>query len=332
MPLPNRIRIYRTGRRADRDFDLVAPSRPHTRPRLRLRTDEVRLRSIWNTVQQSGPMRHFLGPASSKRAKGLQIEDDRSGEHDTDDEWAFFEPFISAVRAANGLKSPNHRLALDGIFWIARTGAPWRDLPEEWGQVVECLPAVPALDAGRALGGHHGRAKPERSGAGRAPDDRQHSGSRAPSGSGLKKGTPRPGLGRSRGGFTTKIHLLVDAHGLPVRPEITPGQTSDYLGFGLVMADNLPVPSVLLADRGYDADSIRRTMEQRDALPIIPMRKSRKRRVGVDRSLYRLRNLVERCFNKLKTARRVATRYDKTPESFLGFVDIASIRLWFRHL
>ena len=52
----------------------------------------------------------------------------------SDDEWAFFEPFISAVRAANGLKSPNHRLALDGIFWIARTGAPWRDLPEEWGQ------------------------------------------------------------------------------------------------------------------------------------------------------------------------------------------------------
>lgn len=117
-----------------------------------------------------------------------------------------------------------------------------------------------------------------------------------------------------------------------MRTEITPGQTSDYLGFDLVMAGNLPAPSVLLADRGYDADSIRRTIEQRDALPVIPMRKSRKMRVGVDRSLYRLRNLVERCFNKLKNARRVATRYDKTAESFLGFVDITSIRLWLRHL
>ena len=114
--------------------------------------------------------------------------------------------------------------------------------------------------------------------------------------------------------------------------EITPGQTSDYLGFDLVMADNLPAPSVLLADRGYDADSIRETMEKRDVLPVIPMRKSRKKRVGVDRSLYRLRNLVERCFNKLKNARRVATRYDKTAESFLGFIDITSIRLWLRHL
>ena len=95
---------------------------------------------------------------------------------------------------------------------------------------------------------------------------------------------------------------------------------------------DLPQPRVLLADRGYDADSIRNSMEDRSVQPVIPMRKSRKKRVGVDRSLYRLRNLVERCFNKLKNARRVATRYDKTAESFLGFVDITSIRLWFRHL
>jgi len=114
--------------------------------------------------------------------------------------------------------------------------------------------------------------------------------------------------------------------------EITPGQTSDYLGFDLVMAENLPQPSVLLADRGYDADNIRKSMAKRDVLTQIPMRKSRKMRVGVDRSLYRLRNLVERCFNKLKNARRVATRYDKTAESFLGFIDITSIRLWIRHL
>lgn len=117
-----------------------------------------------------------------------------------------------------------------------------------------------------------------------------------------------------------------------MRTEITPGQTSDYHGFDLVMADNLPTPSVLLADRGYDADSIRETMDKRGVLPVIPMRKSRKVRVGVDRSLYRLRNLVERCFNKLKNARRIATRYDKTAESFLGFIDITSIRIWLRHL
>ena len=117
-----------------------------------------------------------------------------------------------------------------------------------------------------------------------------------------------------------------------MRTEITAGQTSDYLGFDLVMADNLPEPSVLLADRSYDSDTIRKTMEARDVLPVIPMRKTRKLRVAVDRRLYRLRNLVERCFNKLKNARRVATRYDKTAESFLGFIDVTSIRLWLRYL
>lgn len=70
----------------------------------------------------------------------------------------------------------------------------------------------------------------------------------------------------------------------------------------------------------------------RDVVPVIPMRKTRKLRIAVDRRLCRLRIFVERCFNKLKNARRVATRYDKPAESFLGFIDITSIRLCLRHL
>jgi transposase len=95
-----------------------------------------------------------------------------------------------------------------------------------------------------------------------------------------------------------------------MRSDITPGQTSDYQGFDLVMGDNLPEPSVLLADRGYDSDKVRKTMEARNVVPVIPMRKSRKLRVAVDRTLYRLRNLVERCFNKLKNAVRHRPRTD----------------------
>jgi transposase len=73
-------------------------------------------------------------------------------------------------------------------------------------------------------------------------------------------------------------------------------------------------------------------MEARNLVPVIPMRKTRKLRVAVDPTLYRLRSLVERCFKKLKNARCVATLYDKTVESFLGFIDIRSIRPWLRHL
>lgn len=88
------------------------------------------------------------------------------------------------------------------------------------------------------------------------------------------------------------------------------------------MEDNLPDPCVLLADRGYTSDNIGKTMEARNVLPVMTMGKSRKPRVAVDRRLYKLRNLVEGCFNKLKNARHVAARYDKTAESFLGFTSI----------
>ena len=109
-----------------------------------------------------------------------------------------------------------------------------------------------------------------------------------------------------------------------MRTDVTPGQTSDHNGFDLVMGDDLPAPCALLADKGYDADRIRDRAEARDAIPVIPMRRNRKTRAGVDRTLYALRNQVARCFERLKNSRRVVTRYDKTATSF---VDIACIRL-----
>lgn len=117
-----------------------------------------------------------------------------------------------------------------------------------------------------------------------------------------------------------------------MRAEITPGQDSDYTGYDLVMADNLPQPAVLVADRGYDSDRIREDIEGRNALSMIPMRKNRRVRKTVDMTIYTLRNMAERCFNKLKNSRRLATRYDKTAGSFLGFIDVACIRLWLGHL
>lgn len=64
---------------------------------------------------------------------------------------------------------------------------------------------------------------------------------------------------------------------------------------------------------------------------MILMRKSQRVRKAVAMTIYTLRNMVERCFNKLKNSRWLATRYDKTVEGFLGFVDVACIRLWLHH-
>ena len=105
---------------------------------------------------------------------------------------------------------------------------------------------------------------------------------------------------------------------------------SDYIGFDTVMAGGGPAAKVIIADRGYDSDKIRQNMEAQRTATVIPMRKSRKVTVDVDRYIYAMRNRVERCFNKLKNFRRLATRYDKSRDSYLGFVHVAAIHIWLR--
>lgn len=84
----------------------------------------------------------------------------------------------------------------------------------------------------------------------------------------------------------------------------------------------------LLGDKGYDSDDIIAAIEEMDIEAVIPSKSNRKEPRTINRETYKLRNLIERMFNKLKNWRRVATRYDKTAASFLGFVTIASIKLW----
>ena len=84
----------------------------------------------------------------------------------------------------------------------------------------------------------------------------------------------------------------------------------------------------LLADKGYDADAIREEIEAAGVEAVIPAKSNRRVPIPHDRQKYRWRNLVERLFSKLKNWRRVATRYDKTRESYLGFDALASIKLW----
>lgn len=108
-----------------------------------------------------------------------------------------------------------------------------------------------------------------------------------------------------------------------MRSEFTPGLTSDYLGIDRGVNDSLPEPCVLLADWGYYSDNVRKAKKPRNVVPVIPLRNSRKLRLAVGRKLYRLRNLVGRCFNRLKNARRGAIRYDNNAEIFLAFIDIA---------
>lgn len=83
-----------------------------------------------------------------------------------------------------------------------------------------------------------------------------------------------------------------------------------------------------LADKGYDADAIREEIANANVEAVIPAKSNRRAPIPDDISKYKWRNQIERIFNKLKNWRRIATRDDKTKESYLGFVAIAAVKLW----
>lgn len=176
---------------------------------------------------------------------------------------------------------------------------------------------------GSADGRHHCRAR------WRHPDDRQHFRSRPPAGRDGKKGGADHCLGRSRGGLTTKIHVVADARRLPIRLGLTAGQTHDgQIADSLL--DHLGPRTIVLADKAYDADRIRELIQDQGATPNIPPKSNRRWKPCFSKRLYRERNLIERFFSKLKHFRRVATRYDKLAANFLAMIQLASMRLWLR--
>jgi transposase len=138
-------------------------------------------------------------------------------------------------------------------------------------------------------------------------------------------------MGRSRGGLSTKIHALVDADGLPIRLSLTPGQASDVHG-AQTLLNNLRRGTIVLADKGYDADWIREKIEAQGAAPNIPDKSNRIVRHCFSKTLYKDRNKVERFFNKIKHYRRIATRYEKLGANFLAMVKLAAIRVWLRSI
>jgi transposase len=239
-----------------------------------------------------------------------------------DHEWAAIKPMLP--NKPRGVPRVDDRRVLNGIFWVLRSGAPWRDLPESFGPYTTCYNrfvrwrragvwdnimdllaaahdgAVQMIDTSIVRVHQHGAC---------IADNREQL------------------MGRSRGGLTSKIHAVVDTKGLPVRLGLTAGEAHDNR-LVLTLLSRLKSGVMLLADRGYDANWIRTLANQNGAWANIPPKRNRKEPICFSPYLYRARNLVERFFNKIKQCRRVATRYDKLAANYLAFIQLASIRLW----
>jgi transposase len=148
-------------------------------------------------------------------------------------------------------------------------------------------------------------------------------------------GTPKGGgqaaqaLGRSRGGFGTKLHILADALGNPLKFILTSGAAGDNPQ-ALPLLDGVRAGEVI-ADRGYDADKTLAHIEgEMRAVATIPPKKSRAVQHPCDYAAYRERHLIECLIGRLKHFRRVATRSDKYARRYLAFVHLAAVLLWLK--
>lgn len=120
--------------------------------------------------------------------------------------------------------------------------------------------------------------------------------------------------------------MAVDTFGRPVRFLIAAGQSHDVLA-APALIDGFS-PRAVLADRAYDASSLRQIIADIGAQAVIPSTRLRKTPIPHDAAIYRCRNRIERCFNKLKHFRRFVTRFDRRATYFLAFIHIAAAMIW----
>ena len=151
-------------------------------------------------------------------------------------------------------------------------------------------------------------------------------------------------LGRSRGGFSTKIHLLCDGDGHPLYFHLTPGEQHESTAFLTVLegadaevtdSDGEPVawPVALAGDKAYRAQWIDEALLELGVEPVVPSKSnedSEARSVEFDEEAYRRRNIVERLIGWLKECRRIFSRFEKTAKNFAGMVKMAFIRQYLR--
>ncbi|WP_387587761.1 IS5 family transposase [Streptomyces anthocyanicus] len=302
----------------------------------------------------------------------------------TNAEWARLESFLPPGGARGGRWS-DHRRVINGVLYRVRTGVQWRDLPERFGpwetvykrhrrwsadgtwkmllsRIQAAEDAAGGIDWDVSVDSTAVRAHQHAAGARKASsalDSKGGTPGDEPGRSGAAETGRPPGgggqigecLGRSRGGFTTKIHLAADGRCRPLAFVLTPGHYGDGPQLEHVL-EQISVPRSgvgrprtrpdhVLADKAYTSRSNRRYLRRRGIRHTIPERLDQQRHrhnrgsqggrpTGFDREHYKKRNTVERAINRLKGFRAVATRYEKRAYIYLGTVALAALMVWLR--
>ena len=240
----------------------------------------------------------------------------------TDEHWSK----LKTTMLENGIyDKPNLRMMMEGMLYRLRIGCPWRDLPDVFGlwttiykkfnrwsvmgkihAIFSSLIHEPDLEW-IFIDGTIVRAHQHGTGAARFVSQ---------------------AIGRSCGGNSTKIHMAVDSYGLPIHFKLTAGNVHEC-SVAQEFIEELPRSQYVIADRGYDSESLRTLIASRKSQSVIPRKSNSK--IGnksVDWTLYGYRDLVENVFARLKHYRSIATRYDKLTATYSSMVALACSYLW----
>src|SRR3954452_19511576 len=244
----------------------------------------------------------------------------------TDEDWATVLEVFRACRSRRGAKGRNDRIFLEAVQYFCVHNITWRALPAEcgnwnsvwkrfwrWSQagVFEAF-----FDALAAMSQTAHLVQMFDSTVVRAHV----------SAAGAKGGQEGQALGRSRGGFSTKIHLKADLDGRPLAFHLTEGQAGDSPQFEILLDLGPDItPRAAVGDKGYDAKANRSAARERGICPVIPFKSSaRNRPAFFPKALYRARARIEHLVGKLKRFKRIALRCEKTNKNFASFVAFAT--------
>ena len=242
----------------------------------------------------------------------------------SDAAWQSIHPFLQTLPNVYVGRPEDCRRFLSALLWMTKEGASWRALPKAYGYWNAIYRRFGRwCDAGvfenfintsmmrvnflrywliRRSCGHIQQQQVLRK---------------------KNQGRRHEALGRSHGGFTTKLHAAVSDTFLPLRFLLTPGASHDVKQASALIAGYSF--DAVIADTAYDSDAFRAEITTQGGVAVIRPRRNRVEDRPYDAELYKRRNVIERFFHRLKQYRRVATRYDKYARRYLGFVYLAAI-------
>jgi transposase len=264
--------------------------------------------------------------------------------HDlTDTQWERLQPLLPPQKPHTGRPAADHRRILNGLLWIIRTGAPWRDLPERYGPWATMASRFYRWRKAGLWGRVFAAVQQQGDAAGQldwdmhdvdSPIIRAHHHA-----AGAHTKSPEAeALGRSHGGFSTKVHVRAEGGGKVMTLALTPGQRHDTVAFAALMAGGAVKrggcgrpkrrPRHRVGDKASRSGKIRQYLRRPGIRITIPRKQHEHRSSPFDRALYRLRERGERLINRLKHHRRLATRDEKCAVNYHAMWLIAATLLW----